>query len=54
MADTIFKKEEKPEIDRFVDLIKHMDDGTQNKILIFMQGVQFAESAHKGAVLCTQ
>lgn len=54
MADTIYKKEEKPEIDRFVELIKHMDDGTQNNMLIFMQGVQFAENAYKGAVLCSQ
>lgn len=53
MADTIYKREEKTEIDRFVELIKHMDDGTQNNMLIFLQGVQFGEHAHKGAVTCT-
>lgn len=54
MADTIYKKEEKPEIDRFVELIRCMNDGTQNNMLIFMQGVKFAENAHKGAVSCSQ
>lgn len=54
MADTIYKKEEKLEIDRFVELIRHMDDGTQSNMLIFMQGVQFAENANKGTVSCRQ
>jgi hypothetical protein len=54
MADTIFKKEEKPEVDRFVELIKNMNDSEKNKMLIFMQGVQFAKDACKGAVACNQ
>ena len=54
MADTIFKTEEKPEIDRFVELIQHMDDGTQNRILIFMQGVKFAENVNKETLLISK
>ena len=54
MENIFYKKEEKPEIDRFVELIKHMDDNTQNKMLIFMQGVQFGEHTYKGAIACIQ
>lgn len=52
MSDTIYKKEEQLEVDRFVELIKRMDDSTQNNMLIFMQGVQFAKQTEKGAVVC--
>jgi len=54
MAETIYKKEEKPEVDRFVELIKKMNDSEQSNMLIFMQGVQFAKNANEGAVLCNQ
>lgn len=53
MEGVLYKKEEKPEIDRFVELIKNMDEGTQKRILIFMQGVHFAENTHKEAALCS-
>lgn len=49
MAETIYKKEEKPEVDRFVGLIKKMNDSEKSNMLIFMQGVQFAKNANKGA-----
>jgi len=54
MADTIYKDEEKPEIDCFVELIKQMDEETQNNMLIFLQGVQFVEHVHKEAAACVQ
>ena len=50
----LFKREEKPEIDRFVDLIKQMDEGTQNNMLIFLQGVQFVEHVYKETAACVQ
>lgn len=52
MADTIYKQEERPEVDRFVELIKAMNESEQSKMFIFMQGVQFAKQTEKGAILC--
>lgn len=42
--DTLIKTEDKPEVDNVTMLIKSMSDSEQNKMLIFLQGVKFAEA----------
>lgn len=42
--DILFKTEDRPELDNITKLIKAMSESEQNKILIFLQGVNFAES----------
>ena len=42
--DVLIKTEDKPEVDNVTRLIKTMSDSEQNKMLIFLQGVKFAEA----------
>lgn len=42
--DVLIKTEDKPEVDSVTKLIKNMSDSEQNKMLIFLQGVKFAEA----------
>lgn len=44
--ETLLKTEEKPEVDKITALVKGMDEEKQDKMLIFMQGVKFAENLH--------
>lgn len=41
--DVLIKTEDKPEVDNVTKLIKTMSESEQNKMLIFLQGVKFAE-----------
>ena len=43
MQDIILGKEDKYEVDKIADLINTLDDSEKNKMIIFMQGVQFAK-----------
>lgn len=42
--DVFIKTEDKPEVDNVTRLIKTMSESEQNKMLIFLQGVKFAEA----------
>lgn len=42
--DILFKTEDKPEIENIKKLIITMSESEQNKMLIFLQGVKFAET----------
>lgn len=42
-VDVLIKTEDKPEVDNVTRLIKTMSDSEQRKMLIFLQGVKFAE-----------
>lgn len=42
-VDVLIKTEDKPEVDNVTRLIKTMSDSEQSKMLIFLQGVKFAE-----------
>lgn len=42
--DVFIKTEDKPEVDNVTRLIKTMSESEQNKMLIFLQGVKFAET----------
>ena len=42
--DTLFKTEDKPEIDKIVELVKCMNEKEQSGLLIFLQAVNFAET----------
>lgn len=42
--DVLIKTEDKPEVDNVTRLIKTMSESEQNKMLIFLQGVKFAET----------
>lgn len=44
MADVLIKTEDKPEVDNVTKLIKTMSKSEQDKMLIFLQGVKFAEA----------
>lgn len=44
--EILLKTEDKQEVDKVVALIKSMNSAEQNKMLIFMQGVKFAENLH--------
>lgn len=41
--DVLIKTEDKPEVDNVTKLIKTMSESEQNGMLIFLQGVKFAE-----------
>lgn len=43
-VDILIKTEDKPEVDNVTRLIKTMSDSEQSKMLIFLQGVKFAEA----------
>ena len=43
-VDILIKTENKTEVDNVTRLIKTMNDSEQNKMLIFLQGVKFAEA----------
>lgn len=43
-VDVLIKTEDKPEVDNVTRLIKTMSDSEQSKMLIFLQGVKFAEA----------
>ncbi len=42
--DTLIRTEDKPEVDNVTKLIKTMSESEQGKMLIFLQGVKFAEA----------
>ena len=42
--ETLLNTEDKLEVERITALIKDMDSSEQNKLLIFMQGIKFAEN----------
>lgn len=42
--DILIKTEDRTEIDNLTKLIKNMSESEQQKILIFLQGVKFAEA----------
>lgn len=42
--DVLFKTEDRAEVDNVTKLIKSMSENEQNKMLIFLQGVKFAEA----------
>lgn len=42
--DVLIKTEDKSEVDNVTRLIKTMSESEQNKMLIFLQGVKFAET----------
>lgn len=42
--DVLIKTEDKTEVDNVTKLIKTMSESEQNKMLIFLQGVKFAEA----------
>ena len=44
IKDTILEQKDKQEVDKIANLINTMDDSEKNKMIIFMQGVQFASS----------
>ena len=46
-TETILHKEEKGNVDQVVAMLKFMDDGEKDKMLIFMQGVNFAKHLAK-------
>lgn len=54
MADTIYKKREIKEVDRFAELLKSTSDREHDGMLIFIQGMKFQKELDKGAVLCNQ
>lgn len=42
--DVLIKMEDRTEVDNVTKLIKTMSESEQNKMLIFLQGVKFAEA----------
>ena len=42
--DVLIKTEDRTEVDNVTKLIKTMSESEQNKMLIFLQGVKFAEA----------
>ena len=42
--DILIKTEDRTEVDNLTKLIKNMSESEQQKILIFLQGVKFAEA----------
>ena len=42
--ETILRKEEKEKVDLTKQMLQSMNDGERDKMLIFMQGVNFAKS----------
>lgn len=44
MTDVLIRTEDKPEVENVTKLIKTMSESEQNKMLVFLQGVKFAET----------
>lgn len=42
--EILLSTEDRPEVERITDLVKRMDSSEQSKMLIFIQGIKFAES----------
>lgn len=42
--EVLLNTKDKPEVERITALIKSLDSSEQNKMLVFMQGVKFAEN----------
>lgn len=43
-VDVLLRTEDKQEVENITKLIKTMSESEQNKMLIFLQGVKFAET----------
>lgn len=54
--DVLIKTEDRTEVDNVTKLIKTMSESEQNKMLIFLQGVKFAEALNEQQVTekCTE
>lgn len=49
--DALIKTEDRAEVDNITKLIKAMSDSERNKMLIFLQGVKFAETLNVQPVI---